>query len=35
VQLQCENVFVYGLAIVCKHSVNQSNVKENMFAGFF
>lgn len=33
--LQCENVFVYGLAVVFKHPVNQSNVNENMFAVFF
>jgi len=35
VPLQCENVFVYGLAVVFKHPVNQSNVNENMFAEFF
>lgn len=33
--LQCENVFVYGLAVVFKHPVDQSNVSENMFAEFF
>lgn len=33
--LQCENVFVYGLAVVFEHPVNQSNENENMFAGFF
>ena len=33
--LQCENVFVYGLAVVFKHPVNKSNVNENMFAVFF
>jgi len=35
VPLQCENVFVYGLAVVFKHPVDQSNVNENIFAGFF
>jgi len=28
-------VFVYGLAVVFKHRVDQSNVNENMFAEFF
>jgi hypothetical protein len=34
VPLQCENVFVYGLAVVFKHPVNHSNVNENVFAVF-
>jgi hypothetical protein len=28
-------VFLYGLAVVFKHPVNQSNVNENTFAEFF
>jgi hypothetical protein len=35
VPLQCENVFVCGLAVDFKHPANQSNVNKNVFAEFF